>query len=176
MTQTLSHAKKQLLSLGQVAKQACRISVFRQFKYPEKIEYMVVHQLDACTFCPDGLKPNIRGCLNVQIGLGELVGAQLVTLSYSPKFRSQMGINRSCIQHIALDNSPQHFTLLRGVQGGSSLQSCRFVTKGSTEANSSPLGVGGQGAKPPFLMRRHGRHEPIMCQERQEIRRKGQCC
>ena len=28
--------------------------------------------------------PKIRGCPNVQIGLGELVGAQLVTLSYSP--------------------------------------------------------------------------------------------
>ena len=63
----------------------------------KKFEYMVVHQLDACTYCPDGLKPKIRGCLNVRIGLGELVGAQLVTLSYSPKFRSQMGINRSCI-------------------------------------------------------------------------------
>ena len=29
-------------------------------------------------------KPKIRGCLHVPIGLGELVGAQLVTLSFSP--------------------------------------------------------------------------------------------
>ena len=40
-------------------------------------------------------KPKIRGCPNVQIGVGELVGAQLVALSFSPKFRSLMGINRS---------------------------------------------------------------------------------
>ena len=39
---------------------------------------MVVYQLDACTYCPDGLKTKIRGCLNVRIGLGELVSAQLV--------------------------------------------------------------------------------------------------
>ena len=31
-------------------------------------------------------KPKIIGCPNVQIGLVELVGAQLVTLSFSPKF------------------------------------------------------------------------------------------
>ena len=69
-------------------------------------------------------------------------GEQLVTLSYSPKFRSQMGINKSCIQHIALENSPQHFTLLRGVRG---------VPPGSTKANSSPLACGVRGALPPFL-------------------------
>ena len=39
----------------------------------------------------------MKGCAIVQIGLGELVGAQLETLSYSTKFRLQMGINISCI-------------------------------------------------------------------------------
>ena len=42
-------------------------------------------------------KPKIKGCPNVQIGLGLLVSAQLVTLSFSLKFQSQIGINRSCI-------------------------------------------------------------------------------
>ena len=42
-------------------------------------------------------KPKIRGCPNVRIGIGELVGAQLVTLSFSPKFRLLMGLNRSCV-------------------------------------------------------------------------------
>ena len=73
------------------------------FKTPEKILRCVSSQLNTCTTIQKFRKPNIRGCLNVQIGLGKQAGAQLVTLSYSPKFQSQMCINRSCIQHIALD-------------------------------------------------------------------------
>ena len=42
-------------------------------------------------------KPKIRGCPNVGIGVGELVGAQLVTQPFSPKFWLLMGINRSCV-------------------------------------------------------------------------------
>ena len=69
-------------------------SQFSDFSNLRKFfEYMVVHQLDACTYCPDGLKTKNQN----RIGLGELVVAQPVTLSYSPKFRLQMGINRSCI-------------------------------------------------------------------------------
>ena len=72
---------------------------------------MVVYQLDACAIVRMVSKPKIIGCSNIRIGLGELVGAQLVTLSFSPKFRSQSGINRSCIEHIDLD------TLVRGGLG-----------------------------------------------------------
>ena len=49
-----------------------RISVFQLFKSLEKIRIYG----STPTGCPDGLKPKIRGYLNVQIGLGELVGAQ----------------------------------------------------------------------------------------------------
>ena len=35
--------------------------------------------------------PKIRGCLDLPFGVGELVGAQLMTPSLSPKFESPMG-------------------------------------------------------------------------------------
>ena len=69
-------------------------------------------------------KTKIISCPNLQFGVRELVGAQPVTLSFFPKFGSLMDINRSCIWHIFLDNSPLHFSLLRGVQGDSP---CRVV-------------------------------------------------
>ena len=47
------------------------------FKSPETFEYMVVHQLNTGTIIRNVKKPKIRGCSNVWIGLGELVGAQL---------------------------------------------------------------------------------------------------
>ena len=59
-------------------------------------------------------KPKIRRCPDLRFGVGELQVAQLVTLTFSPKFRSLMGINRRCVDHMALDNSPYNFTLLRG--------------------------------------------------------------
>ena len=51
-------------------------------------------------------KTKIIGCLDLRFGVGESVGAQQVTLSISLKFELLMGINRSCVKHIALDNSP----------------------------------------------------------------------
>ena len=56
------------------------------FKTPEKILRCGSSQLNTFTIIRKVENPKIRGCLNAQIGLVELVGAQLVTLCYSPKF------------------------------------------------------------------------------------------
>ena len=126
-----------------------RISVFRLFQNSGKNSKM--WQLTTEHIIRKVEKAKIRGCSNVRIGLGELVDAQLVTLSYSPKFRSQMGINRSCIQHIALDNSPQHFTLLRGVQGGSPCRAVGVRPNGAQRQTAFCQAWGVRGTKPPFI-------------------------
>ena len=72
-----------------------------------------------------------------------------------------MGINRSCVQHIALDNSSLHVTLLRGVQGG-------VQPKGSPRQTACRQAWGVRGQSPPLLTLPQA--TPFTCQERQDIR------
>ena len=67
------------------------------FRSPKKIVDLVVTNWMHVPIVRMVSKPKIRACPNVQIGVGELVGAQLETLSFSPKFRLLMGLNRSCV-------------------------------------------------------------------------------